>query len=124
MKVGEQLVSDSGFAWSVRQQRRVEKRDERLRHCFDATIWSSGQNRTENGSWLNRRVGAGFRSTDRQIDELSGERDSDRSAVGIINASYRSPHNPAEMKRKPVWGLCGPQAIADHVEVVTQVTEL
>src|SRR5512132_3401446 len=99
MKFGEQLVADSGFAWSVRQQRRVEKRDERLGHCFDATIRSSGQNRTEDGSRLNRRVGAGFRSTDRQIDlldELSGERDSDRSAVGIINASYRSPHNPAE----------------------------
>src|SRR6266566_1331967 len=127
MKFGEQLVADSGFTRSVREQRRVEERDERLGHRFDASIRSSGQNRTEDGSWLNRRVGAGFRSTDRLIDlldELSGERDSDRNTVSIINASYRSLHNPAEMKRKPVGGLRGLDAIAYRVEVVTEITKL
>ena len=85
------------------------------------------QNRTEDGSWLNRRVGAGLRSTDRLIDlldELSGERDSDRNTVGIINASYRSLHNPAEMKRKPIGRLGGPHAVAYRVEVVTEITKL
>ena len=127
MQFGEQLVADSRFPWSVRQQRRVEKRDERLRHRFDATIRGSGQNRTQDGSWLNRRIGAGLRSTDRLIDlldELSGERDSDGNTVGIIHASYGSLHNPAEMKREPVRRLCGPHAVADRVEVVTQVTKL
>ena len=127
MKFGEQLVADSGFTRSVREQRRVEERNERLRHRFDAAIRSSGQNRTEDGSWLNRRVGAGFRSTDRLIDlldELSGERDSDRNTVGIINASYRSLHNPAEMKREPIGGLGGPDAVAYRVEVVTEITKL
>jgi hypothetical protein len=127
MQFGEQLVADSGFTRSVREQRRVEERDERLRHRFDASIRSFGQNRTEDGSWLNRRVGAGLRSTDRQIDlldELSGERDSDRNTVGIINASYRALHNPAEMKRKPVGGLGGPDGVAYRVEVVTEITKL
>src|SRR6185503_17559633 len=107
MQFGEQLVADSRFTRSVREQRRIEERNERLGHRFDAPIRRSGQNRTEDGSWLNRRIGAGFRSADRQIDlldELSGERDSDRDTVSIINASYRALHNPAEMKRKPVGG--------------------
>ena len=127
MKFGEQLVADSRFTGSVREQRRVEERNKGLRHRFDAAIRSSGQNRTEDGSWLNRRVGAGFRSTDRQIDlldELSGERDSDRNTVSIINASYRSLHNPAEMERKPVGGLRGPDAIAYRVEIITEITKL
>ena len=127
MQFGEQLVADSGFTRSVREQRRVEERDERLRHRFDASIRSSGQNRTEDGSWLNRRVGPRFRSTDRPIDllnEPSRERDSDRNTVGIINASYRSLHNPAEMERKPVGGLRGPDAIAYRVEIITEITKL
>ena len=113
MKFGEQLVADSGFTRSIREQRRVEKRDERLGHRFDATIRSSAQNRTQDGSRLNRRFGAGLRSTDRLIDlldELSGERDSDRNSVGIIHASYGSLHNPAEMKREPIGRLGGPHA--------------
>ncbi len=127
MQFGEQLVADSGFTRSVREQRRVEERDERLRHRFDASIRSSGQNRTEDGSWLNRRVEPGFRSTDRLIDlldEPSRERDSDRNTVGIINASYRSLHNPAEMKREPVGGFRGSNAIADRVEIVAEITKL
>jgi hypothetical protein len=127
MQFGEQLVADSRFTRSVREQRRVEERDERLRHRFDASIRSSGQNRTEDGSWLNRRVGARLRSTDRQIDlldELSGERDSDRNTVGTINASYRSLHNPAEMERKTVGGLRGPDAIAYRVEIIAEITKL
>jgi hypothetical protein len=110
MKFSEQLVADSRFPWSIREQRRVEKRDERLRHRFDATVRSSSQNRTQDGSRLNRRFVAGLRSADRLIDlldELSGERDSDRNTVGIIHASYRSLHNPAEMKREPIGSRGG-----------------
>ena len=127
MQFGEQLVADSGFTRSVREQCRVEERDERLGHRFDASIRSPGQNRTEDGTWLNRRLGANVRPADRLInliDELSRERDSDRNTVGIINASYRSLNNPAEMKRKPVGGLRGPDAIAYRVEIVTETTEL
>jgi hypothetical protein len=127
MKFSEQLVADSGFARSIRQQRRVEKRDERLWHRFDPTIRGSAQNRTQDGSRLNRRVGAGLRSTDRLIDlldKLSGERNADRNAVGIIHASYGSLHNPAEMKREPIRRLCGPHTIADRVEVVAEITKL
>ncbi len=57
MKFGEQLVADPGFARSIREQRRVEKWDERLGHRFDAPIGSSAQNRTQNRSRLNRRFG-------------------------------------------------------------------
>ena len=127
MQFGEQLVADARFPWSVREQRRVEKRDERLRHRFDAPIRGSAQNRTQDGSWLNRRIGTGLRSTDRLIDlldELSGERDSDRNSIGIIHASDGSLHNPAEMKREPIGRLGGPHAVADRVEVVTEVTKL
>jgi hypothetical protein len=46
MKFGEQLVADSGLTRSIREQRRVEKRDERLGQRFDETIRSSAQNRT------------------------------------------------------------------------------
>src|SRR5436309_5885566 len=127
MKFGEQLVADARFPWSIRQQRRVEKRDERLGHRFDATVRSSAQNSTQDGPRLNWRFGAGLRSADRLIDlldELSGERDSDRNTVGIIHASYRSLHNPAEMKREPIGRLGGPHASAARVEVVTEVTKL
>jgi len=127
MQFGEQLVADSRFTRSVREQRRVEERNERLGHRFDAPIRRSDQNRSEDGSWLNRRIEAGFRSTDRQIDlldELSGERDSDRDTVSIINASYRALHNPAEMKRKPVGSLGRPDGVAYRVEVVTEITKL
>ena len=71
--------------------------------------------------------GPALRSTDRLIDlldELSGERDSDGNSVGIIHASDRSLHNPAEMKREPIGRLGGPHAIADRVEVVAEVTKL
>ena len=127
MQFGEQLVADSGFTRSIREQRCIKKRNERLGHRFDASIRSSGQNRTEDSSRFNRRVGAGLRSSDcliDQIDELSCERDSDRNTVGIINASYRALHNPAEMKRKPVGGLGGPEGVAYRVEVVTEITKL
>ncbi len=127
MKFGEQLVANSGFAWSVRQQRRVEKRDERLRHRFDATIRSSSQHGTQDGSRLNRRFGASLRSTDRLIDlgdELSGERDSDCNAVGIIHASYGSLDDPAEMKREPIRRLGGPHAVANCVKLVPEITKL
>jgi hypothetical protein len=127
MKLGEQLVADSGFTRSIREQRRVEKRDERLGHRFDTTIGSSAQNRPQDGSRLNRRFGAGLRSTDRLIDlldELSGERDSDSNSISISHASNGSLQNPAEMKREPIRGLRGPHAVADRVEVVTQSTEL
>jgi hypothetical protein len=127
MKFGEQLVADSGLTRRIREQRRVEKRDERLGHCFDATIRSSAQNRTQNRSRLNRRFGAGLRSTDRLVDlldELSGKRNADRNAVGIVHASYGSLHNPAEMKREPIRRLRGPHAIADRVKVVAEITKL
>jgi hypothetical protein len=127
MKFGEQLVADSGFTWSVRQQRRIEKRDERLWHRFDATIRSSSQHRTQDGSWLNWRFEGGLRSSDRLIDlldEPSGERDSDCNAVGIIHASYGSLDDPAEMKGEPIRRLGGPHAIADRVELVAEITKL
>jgi hypothetical protein len=127
MKFGEQLVADSGFARSIREQRRVEKGDERLGHRFDAAIRSSAQNRTQDGSRLNRRFGAGLRSTDRLIDlldELSRERNADRNTVGIIYASDGSLHNPAEMKREPIRCLRGPHAVVDRVEVVAEITKL
>ena len=120
-------MPDSRFPWSVREQRRVEKGDERLGHRFDATIRCSAQNSTQDGSRLNRRFGRRLRSTDRLIDlldELSGERDSDRNSVGIIHASDGSLDNPAEMKREPIGRLGGPHAVADRVEVVAQVTKL
>jgi hypothetical protein len=127
MKFGEQLVADSGFTRSIREQRRVEKRDERLGHRFDATIRRSAQDRAQDGSRLNRRFAAGLRSTDRLIDlldELPGERDSDRNAVGIIHASDDSLHNPAEMKRETIGRLGGPNASAARVEVVTEIAKL
>jgi hypothetical protein len=127
MKFGEQLVADSGFPWRIREQRGVEKRDERLGHRFDATVRSSSQNRTQDGSRLNRRFGTSLRSTDRLINllnELSGEYNSDCNAVRIIYASYGPLHNPAEMKREPIRRLRGPDAVADRVEVVTQVAKL
>ena len=94
---------------------------------FDAAIRGSAQNSTQDGSRLNRRVGAGLRSTDRLIDlldELSRERDTDCHSIGIIHASDGSLHNPAEMKREPIRRLGGPHAVADRVEVVTEVTKL
>ena len=127
MKFGEQLIADSGFTRSIREQSRVEERDEWLGHRFDATIRGSAQNRTQDGSRLNRRFGAGLRSADRLIDlldELSGERNSDRNTVGIINTSYRSLHNPAEMERNSVGGLRRPDAIAYRVEIITEITKL
>jgi hypothetical protein len=127
MKFGKQLIADSGFTRSVREQRRVEKRDERLGHRFDATIRSSGQNRTQDGSRLNRHFGAGLRSSNRLIDlldKLSGKRHADRNAVGIIHASYGALQNPAEMKREPIRRLRGPHAIADRVKVVAEITKL
>jgi hypothetical protein len=127
MKFGEQLIADSGFTRSICEQRRVEQRDERLGHRFDATIRSSAQNRTQNGSRFNRRFRAGLRSTDRLIDlldEPSGEGNADRDSVGIIHASYRSLDNPAEMKREPIRRLGGPHSITDRMEVASEVTEL
>src|SRR5687768_10268046 len=127
MQFGEQLVADPRFTRSIREQRRVEKRDERLRHRFDAAIRSSAQNRTQDGSRFNRRFKAGLRSSNRLIDlldELLGERNADRDAVGIIHTSYDSLHNPTEMKREPVRRLGGPHAIADRVEVVAEITKL
>jgi|SRR6266576_1914988 len=127
MKFGEELVADSGFTRSIREERRVEKWNERLGHRFDATIRSSAQNRTKDGSRLYRRFEAGLRSTDRLIDlldELSGERNADGNAVGIIHASYGSLHNPSEMKREPIRRLRGPHAIVDRVEVVAEIAKL
>src|SRR5687767_6567731 len=127
MKFREQLIANPWFTRSIREQRRVEKRDERLRHRFDATIRSSAQNHTQNGSRFNRPFKAGLRSSNRLIDlldELLGERNADRDAVGIIHAGYDSLHNPAEMKREPIWRLGGPDAIADRVKVVAEITKL
>ena len=127
MQFGEQLIADARFPWSVRQQRRVEKRDERLGHRFDATIRGSAQNSTQDGSWLDRRVGTGLRPTDRLIDlldELPSERNSHGDSIGIIHASDGSLDNPAEMKREPIRRLRGPHTVADRVEVVAQRTEL
>ena len=127
MQFGEQLIADARFPWSVRQQRRIEKRDERFRHFLDAPIRGSAQNGTQDGSWLDRRIGTGLRSTDRLIDlfdELSGKRDSDGNSIGIIHASDGSVHNPAEMKREPIRRLRGAHAVADRLEVVTQRKKL
>ena len=110
------MVADARFAWSVRQQRGVEKRDEGLGHRFDATVRGSAQNSTKDGPRLNWRLGPRLRSTDRLIDlldELSGKRDSDRNAVSIIHASYSSLDDPAEMKREPIGRLGEPRDVAN-----------
>jgi hypothetical protein len=68
-----------------------------------------------------------LRSTDRLIDlldELSGQRDTDRDSIRIIQAGDGSLDNPAEMKREPIGRLGGPHASAARVEVVTEVTKL
>jgi hypothetical protein len=107
--------------------RRVEERDERLGHRFDATVRDSAQNSTQDGPRLDWRLGPGLRSTDRLIDlldERSGQRDSDRDSIRIIHASDGSLDNPAEMKREPIGRLGGPHASATRVEVVTEVAKL
>src|SRR5947207_2775304 len=127
MKFGEQLVADSGFTWSIREQRRVEKWNERLGHRFDATVRGSAQNSPQDGPRLNWRLGPRLRSTDRLIDlldKLSGERDTDRDSIRVIHAGDGSLDNPAEMKRDPIGRFGGPHASAARVEVVTEVLKL
>ena len=127
MQFGEQLIADARFPWSVRQQRRVEKRDERFQHFFDTAIRGSAQDGTEDRPWLNRRVRTGLSSADRLIDLLDdfpSERDSDCHSIGVIHTSDRSAHNPAEMKREPIRRFRGSYAAVDRVEVIAQRGEL
>ena len=126
MKLCEKLVADSRFPWSVRQQRGVEKRDERLGHRFNATVRGSTENSAKDHPRLHWRLGPRLRPADRfidQLDELPGERDAYRDSIRVSHAGDGSLNHPAEMQREPIGRLGGPQAAAARVEVVTEVTE-
>ena len=113
--------------WSVRAARRdVQHLDRRARERARGCVGHASERRADRAQ-VSAADPAGLRSADCLIDlldELSGEGDSHLNTIGIINASYRSLHDPAQMKREPIRRLSGPHARAARLEVVTEVAKL
>ena len=85
MEFGEELVADPRFARSVREQRRVEQRDERLRHRSRAVRPESGPARHAGRRLVQSALRVRHRrSADRRVDlvnQLPRKRDSDRNTL-------------------------------------------
>src|SRR5262245_1238273 len=62
VQLGQQLIPNSWLARRIRQQRRVEQRDQWLGHRLDATIRSSAEQCAQNRSWFDRSLELNFRS--------------------------------------------------------------
>lgn len=125
--LGADLVADPGLSWRVRQQRRVEQRDERVRDRLGAPVRQAREDRAEElGARQRALIGelGHLQLLDDDVDEPTGER---RSATGALLLGERldGPLDHArEVKPEPIGGLRGAERTPLGVEAVAQPGEL
>ena len=121
------LVANAGLTGCVRQQRRIEKWDERRRDRFRPAV---GQTTYDAAQQLTHRHGPlGGQVTRRghvpdHVDQAPGEIDAYRRSFTIVDRCNGPADDMRQVQRNSIGRLRRPQVIADGLEALAEPAQL
>ena len=113
--LGLDLSADARLAGSVREQRRIEKRNERLGNGLRACVGQEPADAAQHRAWLERPLGGDPGRSGGPLDEsddLARERDGDANALLVRNRPERALDRAAQMQRDAIRSLRAMQVTA------------
>jgi hypothetical protein len=127
MNFRSNLVPDARFPWRVRQQSRIEERDQRRRNGFRPPIGQAADDAAEQLAGLYRAFGgeaSGARHVPNHVDQAAREVDSDRRSFRLVDRCNGLTDHARQVESNSIGGLGRPQVPPDGLETVAEAASI